>query len=121
MTAPPSILLLTKDLLFITKVKEVARATGCEVRVVKGWTGLDEALSVHTDPGLLMLDLEKAIAPLEQLAERVRELVGGGWRCVSFFSHVHDELEGRARELGLGEVMPRSRFVKVLPELLGSL
>jgi hypothetical protein len=118
MAAP--IFLLTKDFLFITKVREVARATGRELTTIKSEKGLDDALSQSTESGLLMVDLEKAVLSLEDLSLRVTALIGRGWRCVSFFSHVHADLEGRARELGLGEVMPRSRFVKVLPELLRS-
>jgi hypothetical protein len=47
----------------------------------------------------------------------VAKLVAQGWRVVSFFSHVHEEVAGEAVELGLGEVMPRSKFVRVLPSL----
>lgn len=112
------IFLLTKDLLFITKVKEVALASERELKTIKSDKALDEALAQCVEPGLLMVDLEKPVLPVEPLATRVRELVGNGWRCVSFFSHVHSDLEDRASALGLGDVMPRSRFVKVLPDLL---
>jgi hypothetical protein len=44
-----------------------------------------------------------------------------GWKVVSFFSHVHGDTAENAVSLGLGEVMPRSKFVRVLPELLASL
>lgn len=112
------VFLLTKDLLFITKVREVALASERELKTIKSDKALDEALTQCVEPGLLMVDLEKPVLPLEFLASRVQGLVGNGWRCVSFFSHVHSDLEDKANTLGLGEVMPRSRFVKVLPELL---
>jgi hypothetical protein len=115
------LLLLTKDLLFITKVKEVALATGRQVVTVKSDKGLEETLVGCAEPGLLMVDLEKAVFPFEQLASRIQGLIGERWQCVSFFSHVHADLEDRAKTLGLGDVMPRSRFVKVLPDLLRSL
>lgn len=116
MAAP--IFLLSKDLLFITKIKEAALVGQREVTTLKNEKALDEALAQCVESGLLMVDLEKAVLPLEMLAARVQGLAGKGWRCVSFFSHVHADLEARANTLGLGEVMPRSRFVRILPELL---
>jgi hypothetical protein len=117
---PSPLLLLTKDLLFITKVKEVALATGREVTTIKSEKALEEALNQCVEPGLLLVDLEKSVLPLEALSSRTQGLIESGWRCVSFFSHVHADLEERANSLGLGEVMPRSRFVKMLPELFHS-
>jgi hypothetical protein len=70
---------------------------------------------------VLLLDLEKPPAPLATIATAVRPLLErGGVRCVGFFSHVYTERAAEAEQLGLGEPMPRSRFIKVLPELLTS-
>ncbi len=127
MTTEPSqaclipVLLLSRDLFFIAKVKETAAAVNLEVTVVKGEERLRMALERAAGKGLLLIDLEKSGYELERLAELYTELALKGWRCLSFFSHVHDELCDRASQLGLGEVMPRSRFVRVLPEVLSSL
>jgi hypothetical protein len=64
-----------------------------------------------------MIDLEKCGAPKDTLKDPVARLIAQGWRVVSFFSHVHEEVAGEALGLGLGEVMPRSKFVRVLPGL----
>jgi len=110
-------ILISADLMFISKVKEVAAATGAQLSTARSLTALDKAVSESGETGVLMLDLEKSGVPLDALAPVVRGMIEQGWRTVSFFSHVHEELCGEAQSLGLGEVMPRSRFAKLLPEL----
>ena len=116
------IVLVSKDLFFISKVKEVAASFGKTVLVVKSEAKLNElSAAAASGGGLLLIDLEKSAVALEVIAAVYSGLASRGWRALSFFSHVHDEVADRAEELGLGQVMPRSRFVKVLPEVLGSL
>lgn len=110
-------ILVSGDLMFISKVKEVARAAGGEVTVARSESALEKAQSECASASVLLIDLEKSGVSLESLSSRVSHLSQNGWRVVSFFSHVHEELAHKANELGLGEVMPRSRFVKLLPEL----
>lgn len=113
-------ILISSDLMFISKVKEVASATGAQLSTARSLGALEKALCENEGTGVLMLDLEKSGASLEALAPIVRGLIDQGWRVASFFSHVHEELCGQAQTLGLGDVMPRSRFVKLLPELLSA-
>ena len=116
------IVLISRDLIFISKVKEVAASLGKTVAVVKSEAKLHELRAGGAlGCGLLLIDLEKSPVGLEAIAAVCKRLTQQGWRALSFFSHVHDEVSLRAEELGLGEVMPRSRFVKVLPEVLSSL
>lgn len=110
-------ILVSGDLMFISKVKEVARASGGEVTVARSEAALDKVCSECLEPVVLLIDLEKCGVPHEVLATRVAKLAPQGWRVVSFFSHVHEDLALKAMELGLGEVVPRSKFVKLLPEL----
>lgn len=110
-------ILVSSDLMFISKVKEAAAAVQGEVKVARSMQALEQAIAAATEPGALMIDLEKSGVPREALAEPVARLIGAGWRVVSFFSHVHEEVAGEAEALGLGEVMPRSKFVRVLPGL----
>ena len=111
------VILVSGDLMFISKVKEVARASGGEVVVARSESALDKARSECLEPSALLIDLEKSGVSLESLAPRVAALSQEGWRVVSFFSHVHEELAHQALDLGLGEVVPRSKFVKLLPEV----
>jgi len=110
-------ILVSSDLMFISKVKEVAVAAQGQVKVVRSLQALEQAIAEVSSPGALMIDLEKSGIPKDALQERVAKLRAQGWRVVSFFSHVHEEVAGEANALGLGEVMPRSKFVRILPEL----
>ena len=110
-------IILSGDLMFISKVKEVAAASNAQVKVARSLEALERALRECSTPGVLMIDLEKCGAPKDALQEPVARLIAQGWRVVSFFSHVHEEVAGEALGLGLGEVMPRSKFVRVLPGL----
>lgn len=111
-------ILVSADLMFISKVKEVAAATNATVTVARSVGALEKALNESGDSGVLMLDLEKSGAPLDALEPLFLATTSRGWTGVSFFSHVHEELEQIANAKGLGVVMPRSRFVKLLPTLL---
>ena len=116
-----SIILLSRDLIFITKVREAVSSVGRELVVVKSAQTLGDLSQRDDREGLLLVDLEKPGVELEVVATAWQQLAARSWRCLSFFSHVHEELFGRATELGLGEVMPRSRFIRVLPDILRSL
>ena len=113
--------LLSKDLMFISRVKEVAAARGGEVLVAKNDASLLSLLDSkgESDGGVLLLDLEKCPVSLERVQQVVEALPTQSWRCVSFYSHVHVSTAEDARLRGLGEVMPRSKFVQILPGLFG--
>ena len=114
-------ILISKDLLFITKVKEVATSSGAGLKVVKSVESLREALVASPVGGVLMIDLEKTPIPLEVIRDTLSEGGENSWRVCGFFSHVHVEVADLAHRLGFQEVMPRSRFVSLLPDLLSSL
>jgi hypothetical protein len=113
-------ILVSSDLMFISKVKEAAAAAQGEVKVARSLEALTRAIGEVSSPGALMIDLEKSGIVKGDLREPVAKLTAQGWRVVSFFSHVHEEVAGEAVALGLGEVMPRSKFVRVLPSLFGA-
>lgn len=110
-------ILLSSDLMFIAKVREVGLASGRELRTIRSLESLAKIVGEGTGPGTIMLDLERTPIPLEALSEPIRDLMMRRWRVVSFYSHVHEELAARATALGLGEIMPRSRFVRALQSL----
>ena len=99
------------------RLPAAAAAAQGQVQVVRSLQALEQAITEAGAPGALMIDLEKSGVPRESLTEPVARLISSGWKVVSFFSHVHEELAGEAEALGLGEVMPRSKFVRVLPGL----
>lgn len=114
-------ILVSSDLFFISKIKEVAASSAREIAVARSHAKLMERCAEAGQQGLLLVDLEKVAVPLDQLALVASGLMAKGWKVVSFFSHVHGDTAENAVSLGLGEVMPRSKFVRVLPELLASL
>ncbi len=113
------VVLISKDLLFITRVKEVAGARGCEVVVIKNEEAFKGLFGdpLPEGPGTLLIDLERAVVPLNSIKLLGPTLMRTGWRCLSFYSHVNVDLAAEAREGGLGEVVPRSRFVQLIPTL----
>lgn len=114
-------LIVSSDLFFISKIKEAAASCSKEIIVARSQAVLDQARLTIGLSGLLIVDLEKAPIALETLATAAKELMSQDWMVVSFFSHVHVETAEKANHMGLGEVMPRSKFVRVLPELLAAL
>lgn len=116
----PQVFLLSRDLIFHSRVSEVATACGRVVRTVRSEQGVAE-LAAAEGVVVLLLDLEKPPAPIAAIAAVVRPLLErGAARCIPFFSHVHTERAAECEQVGLGAPIPRSRFIKVLPELFGS-
>lgn len=100
---------LVKDLIFSTKIAATARAAGVPVRIVR------EAERLGGEAGrLLLVDLNQPGAIVAGAAwgrEQNRPVVG-------FVSHVDADTIAAARAVGITQVLARSRFVEVLPELL---
>ena len=113
--------LISKDLFFITKIKEVASQSGHEVIVVKNE---DALLGASRDPdfaGIVLVDVEKMPFSLEVLTSATKDLRANNCKFYSFFSHIRPEVGGQVREALGGEVIPRSRFVQLLPNIFSSM
>ncbi len=107
------------DLLFLSRVREAARAQGLEVRGVGRPSGLLPACS--PPPRVVILDLDSTRLPALPALEVLRaEPALAGVRVVGFFSHVHAERAQAARAAGCDHVLARSAFVRELPALLAS-
>lgn len=104
-----STIALVRDLLFVSKITVAASAAGAAVRVVRDPAKL---AGVAGDLLLVDLNLPGAIAA----AAAWRAATGG--RAVGFISHVDVATAGEARVAGIDQVLVRSRFVEVLPEML---
>jgi DNA-binding NarL/FixJ family response regulator len=110
--------LLSRDLLFTSKVTGTAQVLGAAMAVVGSQNGARQRAETGA-PGLILVDLAGG-----DLADPgfLRELIGlvPGAHVVAFGSHVDTAALKRAAEAGCHEVMPRSKFVNVLPELIRS-
>jgi hypothetical protein len=113
--------IFSRDLIFITRVREVATHAGASLVVVKNPALLAELELVVSDSlssGVIFIDLDRNPFELPVIAPVVeRALSSGKWRCITYYSHVERELGELARSYRLGEVVPRSRFVMLLPEV----
>ncbi|GEM_PF-837460 len=108
------ILAAVPDLLFRSRIGEVARLRGIEVRFVRDPETLANEAASAT---LLLLDLDaEALRPVETIAEvrkRAPEV-----RILGFLSHVNRELRERAVQAGCSETQSRGEFTRQLPEIL---
>ena len=112
------ILVVADDLLFRSKISTAAKALGVVVRAATTpEAALERAREDH--PTLVLLDLDgQRPAPFEVLGHFAGDPALSALKTLGFVSHVHADLVHRARELGIGHVMARSRFVAELPDIL---
>ncbi len=105
---------VVNDLIFATKIRSTAAALGVDVAIVRDRAAmlalLDDAATVILD---LNLDGDDAV-DLIRLA-RARPSPP---RIVAYCAHVDTDLAAAAEEAGADTVMPRSKFVAALPEIL---
>jgi CheY-like chemotaxis protein len=109
--APP-ILALVRDLMFSGRILAEARAAGAKVKVVRDPDAVEKLEGPNSLLMIADLNLPGAIAA----AARWRERTGG--TVVGFASHVDSETIAEARNAGVDEVLARSQFVRVLPDLI---
>ena len=109
-------IIVVEDLLFRAKIQAAAGLAGAQLQTPPG---ADEALALlRATPGaLLIIDLNHSRFDPVQLIRAIREAAVPA-RVVGFCSHVDTGLAAQAREAGCDVVLPRSAFVKQLPELL---
>jgi CheY-like chemotaxis protein len=109
-----------EDIFFSAMIESSARNAGVEVKIAVDSSRLNELLN-STLPRLIILDLNgKACAPLEAVTFIKAEPRLAGVPVIGFFSHVQVELETAARAAGCDRVLPRSAFVRSLPQILTS-
>ncbi|MDX2199680.1 MAG: response regulator [Phycisphaerae bacterium] len=105
---------IVSDLIFASRITGVANHLGMLVDVVR-----TEAALLARLPGakLAMVDLNidgvDGVALLQQIKN-----VAPQCRVVAFLSHVQVDLAKAARAAGADDVLPRSKFVERLPDLL---
>ncbi len=103
------------DLLFQSKIAETARHAGVELKFVASPDSL-AAESAQSPAALVIVDLNARNAPLEAI-QRLKA-AGAPQRIIAFLSHVQVELAAQARASGCTEVLPRSKFTQLLPEMM---
>ena len=103
------VLALVTDLMFGSRISAEAKAAGAQVQILRKPQQLEQA-----EGDLLLADLNLDGAAPAAAAWGAKE----GRRAVGFVSHMDSAAIAAAREAGVQEIMARSRFIQVLPELL---
>ena len=116
--APRTVVAAVDDVLFVSRLQEVANSRGAKLLTAKS----PEECLAHLSAGpadLVLFDMNArgfdSVALLDALSS-------GGWsgkvRVVGFVRHTDEAKIQQVRAKGGCEILPRSAFVKHLPELI---
>jgi DNA-binding NarL/FixJ family response regulator len=126
LSSPPSgsgeggradVVLVSRDLIFISKITGTARALGFGVAVA-GNAALVSKTIDDVKPKVILVDLAAGEPGKAEAIVSYRKAAGTEVPIVAFGSHVDIASLDAAREAGCREVMPRSRFTVELPDLI---
>jgi len=111
------VLLVMSDLLFRSKIDEVARRLGLTLKVAKSAEQLARQLEANA-PALAIVDLEcETIDPA--LAIGQSGAARPGTRILGYAGHTNIGAIRRGQDAGAAQVLARSAFTTQLPALLG--
>ncbi len=112
----PAGLLLSRDLIFTSKVTGTASALGHRV-IVAGNVALVSAMLAKWSPVVVFVDLASGDLVSPDSIARYRE-IAPSTPFLAFGSHVDTQALAEASAAGCDPVMPRSRFSNELPALI---
>ena len=111
---------LVEDLLFLSKIRETAKAVG--VTVIAGDTRSCVPSILETGPQAILLDLNsRMLAAVDCVRALKADPATRQIPIVGFVSHVQSDLIAAARAAGCDLVLARSAFSQQLPDLLRKL
>jgi hypothetical protein len=113
----PAGLLLSRDLIFTSKVTGTASALGHRV-IVAGNAALASAMMASWTPTVVFVDLAAGDLVAPDSIVKYREITGPETPFVAFGSHVDVRALDDASKAGCDPVMPRSKFTIELPALI---
>lgn len=106
-------LLLSDDLIFISRVTGTGRDLGFPIRSAKNADGL-LALAEKDPPACVIVDLSNPGLQIDQFVATLKQSTPAP-TVVAYGSHVDTATLKAARAAGCDSVMPRSQFVEALP------
>ncbi len=115
--AGPTGILLSRDLIFTSKVTGTARELGHRV-LVAATSSLALAMIEQWRPCVVFVDLAAGDLVAPEALLGYQGLAGPAIAFVAFGSHVDTEALATARAAGCDPVIPRSKFSADLPELM---
>jgi DNA-binding NarL/FixJ family response regulator len=113
----PAGLLLSRDLIFTSKVTGTARMLGRQV-LTAGNAALALAMIEQWKPRAVFVDLAAGDLVKPEALIAYRAAAGADTAFVAFGSHVDTAGLAAAADAGCDPVMPRSKFSAELPELI---
>jgi DNA-binding NarL/FixJ family response regulator len=116
-TTEPTGLLLSRDLIFTSKVTGTARALGRRV-LVAGNSTLAASMIEQGRPVVIFVDLAAGDLASPSAIQALRGVAAPGTPFVAFGSHVDTAALAAAASAGCDPVLPRSRFSAELPDLI---
>ena len=117
-TASRIVVAAVDDIFFAAKIDAEARRAMVQLIEARDAEELSRRLAGIV-PDLVILDLNgKACRPIDSIRQIKEDPRLARVPMVGFFSHVQTDLEKAAREAGCDHVIPRSVFVRNLPEIL---
>jgi len=115
--APPTLLVLCSDLIFITKITSTAKSLHRPYGVARTLDKLTTLLATAVPHPLLIVDLN--ITGLDPIgAITAAKSLPNAPHILAFLSHVQTDLAEAAKAAGADRVMPRSAFSAQLPQIL---
>ena len=115
--SPPAGLLLTRDLIFTSKITGTAHELGYRVQVA----GNKESallLIKRDQPRAILVDLTAGELTVADALKAYRKVASPRTAFLAFGPHVDVDLLKAARRVGCDLVMPRSEFTAQLPDLI---
>jgi hypothetical protein len=110
-------ILLSRDLIFTSKVTGTARTLGYRM-LVAGNVEPAATMIAEWRPCVVFVDLGAGELVSPEALIGYQSLAGPETHFVAFGSHVDTEALARARAAGCDPVLPRSEFAAELPELI---
>jgi hypothetical protein len=110
------IVYLVRDMMFSSKIREVAGQLGLTVQGAPDPAALARAAAAGARLAIVDLRLPQALAALDSLAA---DPSAASVPRVGFIDHEKVEVMDEARAHGCGRVLTKGQFAKELPALLG--
>jgi len=110
-------LLVCRDLIFITKVKDTAVDLGYSLTVASTESRAKSMIEENR-PCVVFIDVTSGEVAAPSAMRAYQELAGVGVWFVAFGPHVEVDILAAAKAAGCHIVMPRSRFAAELPGLI---
>ena len=111
------LVVIEDDLMFLSRIREAAKATGAEVKVARNAAALVAACEAGATGVLANLDSPR-LAAVEAVRTLRADARFAAVPVVGYLSHVHADRAQEARAAGFDRVLARSAFVQELPALV---